>query len=460
MNGVTRGAACVAATLLAACTVGPAYQRPDVEVPAAYFRAPAGPSAGSIADVAWWKVFDDPRLVQLIHEALSDNLDLAIAATQILQAEAQVAAARSPIFPQLSGSGQASRGNNNVAFSTASSFTAALALSWQIDFWGRYKSATEAARATLLATEEGRRATIDTLVAAVAQQFLTLNGLRQRLDIVRRTATTQRGSLRLVTLLAKQGVQSAVEVRQAQTQLLTTENQVPALQLQIAQAEDALATLLGKPPRSFDIDAALAPGVLPQVPPGVPSELLERRPDIRQTEQQLVAANASVGVAKAQFFPTISLTGSLGRASDVLQGLIANRGETTHAIEAAIGVPIFQGGALVANYDIARAQAQQAALQYRRTVLVALQEVSDALAAYDRDGVEAKGNRDRVSVSAEYLRLEDLRFRSGVISYLDVLDAQRQLFSAQLDLNTSEVNQRLAVVTLYKALGGGWNAAE
>jgi multidrug efflux system outer membrane protein len=185
--------------------------------------------------------------------------------------------------------------------------------------------------------------------------------------------------------------------------------------------------------------------------------LLERRPDIRQAEQQLVAANANVGVARAQFFPTISLTGSLGRASDTLRGLVASGGETTHAIAGAIGVPIFQGGALVANYESARAQAEQAALQYRRTVLVALQEVADALAAYDRDAVEARGNRDRVAVSTEYLRLANLRFRSGVISYLEVLDAQRQLLSAQLDLNASEVNQRLATVQLYKALGGGWN---
>lgn len=214
----------------------------------------------------------------------------------------------------------------------------------------------------------------------------------------RSTAATQRDYLRLVKLLAQHGVQSAVEVRQAETQLLTTENQIPAVELQIAQTEDALAILLGKAPRSFDVEAELP--------------------------------------------------------------LVTSRGETTHAIAAAVGVPIFQGGALVANYKSARAQAEQAALQYRRTVLASLQEVSDALVAYDRDGAEAGNNRNRVAVGREYLRLADLRFRSGVISYLEVLDAQRQLFSAQLDLNTSEVNQRLAAVQLYKALGGGWNPAE
>jgi len=461
MNGVAARALSLAAMLLAACTLTPPYQRPAVDVPANYLRAPAEPAAPSIADVAWWQVFGDPRLEELIRETLRDNVDLAITAQQILQAEAQVAAARSPIFPQLAGKGEVSRDNNNVAFATTNSFVAALSLSWELDLWGRYRSATAAARASLLATEEGRSGVITSLVAGVAQQYLQINGLRQRLDVVNRNAAAQRDSLRLVTLLARHGVQSAVEVRQAESQVLTTENQIPALKLQLAQTEDALAVLLGKPPRTFDISSDLPPHALPpQVPPGMPSELLERRPDIRQAEQQLIAANANVGVARAQFFPTISLTGLLGRTSDVLRDLVASRGESTRAIAATIGVPIFQGGALVANYDSARAQAEQAALQYRRTVLVALQEVADALAAVDLDGAAAQGNRDRVAVSAEYLRLANLRLRSGVISYLEVLDAQRQLLSAQLDLNTSEVNQRLATVQLYKALGGGWNPAE
>jgi len=449
----------VATLLVAACTVGPPYERPEVKLPAAYFRAPADTSA-SIADVAWWQVFDDPGLVVLIREALSDNLDLRIAAAQIVQAQAQVAAARSPIFPQVSAQASAARGNQNPAFITTSSFAAALALSWELDLWGRYRSATQAAQARLLATEEGRNGVIVSLVAGVAQQYLTLNGLQQRLAIVQNTAATQRDSLRLVQLLAEHGVQSAAEVRQAQTQLLTTENQIPGIELSIAQNEDALATLLGKPPHAFDVGTTLAAdAVPPRVPPGLPSELLERRPDIRQAEQQLVAANASIGVARAQFFPTISLTGALGRASDVLVGLVDRRGVSIRAIDATLGVPIFQGGALTANYEAAKALAEQAAAQYRRTILTALQEVSDALAAYDRNGAETRGNRDRVTVAADYLKLADLRFRAGVISYLEVLDAQRQLFSAQLDLNASEVNQRLAAVQLYKALGGGWSPA-
>jgi multidrug efflux system outer membrane protein len=451
-------AAVIVALVAAGCAVGPEYRRPDVDLPSVYFRAASPAEAESIADVGWWQVFDAPALSALIREALADNLDLRITAAQIAEAQAQVAAARSPIFPQVSGQLVASRGNNNTAFVNASSFVAALALSWEIDLWGRYRYATEAARAQFLATEEGRHGVIVSLVAGVAQQYLTLNGLRQRLGIVEQTARIQRDSLNLVKLLAEHGVQSATEVRQAETQLLTTENQIPAIELSLAQNEDALATLLGKPPRSFDIGPDLPAGTLPpRVPPGIPSGLIERRPDIRQSEQQLVAAHANIGVARALFFPTISLTGSLGRASDVLVGLVDRGGVTTHAVGAAVGIPIFQGGALVANYDIAVARAEQAAEQYRRTIVVALREVSDALVAYDRDGAEVEGNRARVMVAAEYLKLANLRFRAGVISYLEVLDAQRQLFAAQLDLNASEVNQRLAAVLLYRALGGGWN---
>jgi multidrug efflux system outer membrane protein len=445
---------------VAGCTVGPPYQRPDVEVPPQYFRSTDAAPA-SFADIAWWKAFDDPVLAALVREALRDNLDLRIAAAQIEEARAQVAAARSPIFPQASGQVSGSRSNNNPGFFTENSFGAALLLAWEIDLWGRYRSATEAARAQLLATEAGRNGIIASLVTGVVAQYLTLAGLRERLEIVRQTAVTQRNSLQLVTLLAQSGVQSAVEVRQAQTQLLATESQIPAIELSIARNEDALATLLGKPPRAFDVSAALPPrAVPPAVPPGLPSALIERRPDIRQAESALVAANANIGVARAQFFPTLSLTGSLGRASDVLVGFVTRRGVTTHSVDAAIGVPIFQGGALVANYDIARARAQQATEQYRRTILVALQEVSDALAAYDRNGAQARDNRERVAVAQDYLMLANLRFRAGVISYLEVLDAERQLFAAQLDLNTSATNQRLDAVQLYRALGGGWRDEE
>ena len=451
----------VAATALAGCSLAPPYHRPDATVPAAYHGPMQEATARSIADVPWWNVFRNAQLASLIREALAGNLDLAVVAAQITQAEAQVRAARSPIFPQLNAQAQAQRGNATAPFVTQNSFVAALALSWEIDFWGRYRSATEAARANLLATEEARRAIIASLVAGVAQQYLQVNALQQRLDIVNRTSAAQRDSLRLVKLLAEHGVESAAEVRQAETQVLTTENQIPAIERQIGQTEDALAVLVGKPPQAFDIGAALPDDTLPpQVPAGLPSELLERRPDIRQAEQQLIAANANIGVARAQFFPSISLTGTLGRASEALAGLVTNRGITVHALAAAANVPIFEGGALVANAQIARAQAEQATAQYRRTVLAALQEVSDALVGYDRDAAEVKGNRDRVAVAEEYLRLSNERFRAGVISYLEVLDAERQLFSAQLDLNASEVNQRLAVVQLYKALGGGWKPDE
>jgi outer membrane protein, multidrug efflux system len=447
-----------AALSLSGCIVGPDYRRPDLDMPAQHRYAGPDAATESIADTPWWALFGDPLLVRLVEEALQSNLDLRIAAAQILEAQAQIVLARAPLYPQVSAQLQAIRTNNNALQETATSFLGALNVSWAIDFWGRYARATEAARALLLATEEGRRAVIATLVSSVGQTYLQLTGLRQRLDIVRRTADTQRDSLRLVTLLARQGVQSAAEVRQAEGQLLSTESQIPSLERQIAQTEDALALLTGSPPRGFESGNGMpALAVPPAVPTGLPSALLDRRPDIRQAEQQLVSANANIGVARAQFFPSISLTGLLGRVSPTLHALVGAGGRGIGALDGLAGLPIFTGGALTANYEIARARAEQAALSYRRTVLTALQEVSDALVAYDRNRAEAQENQRLVAVTSESLRLATLRFRSGVISYLEVLDAQRQLFSAQLNLNTAELNRRLAAVQLYRALGGGWS---
>lgn len=447
------------AILLAGCNLGPHYTRPDVDMPGAYYRGLADPAVQSIANVPWWQLFDDPPLVAVIETALRNNLDVRIAAAQIMEAQALVAGARSPLFPQVSG--QLSAARTNETGPTVESFVAALAVSWELDFWGRYGRATEAARANLLATEEGRSAVMSSLVASTAQQYLQLKSLRQRLGIVRQTAAAQRDLLALVRLLSAQGVQSAAEERQAESQLLTTQNQIPALERQIAQGEHALSVLIGSPPRGFDTDSDLRTLPLPpEVPTGLPSELLERRPDIRQAEQLVIAANANVGVARAQFFPAISLTGALGRVSPVLSGIVSSRGDAFASVSGALLAPIFTGGALTANYEAARARAEQAALTYRRTILIALRETSDALVAYGRDREEAAGNRDRVAVAEEYLRLAEMRFRSGVISYLEVLDAQRQLFAAQLDLNASELNYRLDAVQLYRALGGGWSPAQ
>jgi outer membrane protein, multidrug efflux system len=447
-----------AALSMSGCVVGPDYRRPALDMPAQHRNAGPDATAASIADTPWWTLFGDPLLVRVVEETLQSNLDLRIAAAQILEAQAQIVLARAPLYPQVSAQLQATRTNNNAARETASSFLGALNVSWAIDFWGRYARAAEAARALLLATEEGRRAVIASLISSAGQTYLQLTGLRQRLDIVRRTADTQRDSLRLVTLLARQGVQSAAEVRQAEGQLLSTESQIPSLERQIAQTEDALALLTGSPPRGFESGNDMpAIAVPPAVPTGLPSALLDRRPDIRQAEQQLVAANANIGVARAQFFPSISLTGLLGRVSPTLHALVGSGGRGIGTLDGLAGLPIFTGGALTANYEIARARAEQAALIYRRTVLTALQEVSDALIAYDRNRAEAQENQRLVAVTSESLRLAMLRFRSGVISYLEVLDAQRQLFSAQLNLNTAELNQRLAAVQLYRALGGGWS---
>jgi NodT family efflux transporter outer membrane factor (OMF) lipoprotein len=455
----TRALALASALVATSCTLVPPYERPEVDLPAAYFRAPAETTA-SIADLPWWQVFDDAKLVTLIREALSDNLDLRVAAAQIVQAQAQVAAARSPIFPQISGQASASRSNQNAAFSTSSSFAAALALSWELDFWGRYRAATQSAQAQLLATEEGRNGVIVSLVSGVAQLYLTLNGLQQRLAIVRDTAATQRDSLRLVELLAEHGVQSAAEVRQAQTQLLTTENQLPAIELSIAQNEDALATLLGKPPHAFDIGTTLAAdAVPPAVPPGLPSELLERRPDIAAAERRMAAANAQIGVAEAAFFPTITLNASSGSAAEQI-GKLVSAASRTWAFGSTLAETIFDAGARHAVVEQNRALLDAAIADYRQTVLTGFQQVEDELAALRILADQAAAQEAAVTASREAERIIFNQYKAGTVAYTNVVIAQTAaLASAENAVNIRQ-SRLLASVALIQALGGGWDAAQ
>ena len=298
----------VATLLVAACTVGPPYERPEVKLPAAYFRAPADTSA-SIADVAWWQVFDDPGLVVLIREALSDNLDLRIAAAQIVQAQAQVAAARSPIFPQVSAQASAARGNQNPAFITTSSFAAALALSWELDLWGKIRRGVEAEEALVLAAEEGRRAVVVSVVGEVARVYFEMRDLDARAELARATVVSRRAYVDLAEIRFRGGVTSELDFRQAQSELGRTQSILADLERQGREKENELSILLGRPPearaRGLAVESMPLP---PAVPAGLPSQLLERRPDLRAAEQQLVSANARIGEAKALMYPQISLT--------------------------------------------------------------------------------------------------------------------------------------------------------
>ncbi len=463
MNPVRHLAVVASAAILAACTMGPDYNRPAVELPAQHrFASPA--ETHSIADLGWWQLFRDPALVRLIEHALNENLDVHTAAARVREAQTQVTSAYAPALPSASVGTQSNAAARNPGETNRTNIITGLFLSWELDLWGRYARATEAARANLLASEEARNAVIASLVASVALRYLELQALRETRAITERNIGLQRDSLRLTELLARQGIQTDADLRQAQSQVATTESRLPGLDRQIAQTEHALNVLLARGPTPVDTSAGISAmstiAQAPAVPAGVPAQLLERRPDLRQAEQQLVAANANVGVARAQFFPRITLTGTFGRLStalsDVLQGGSADvRSPGVNALQT-----LFAGGAIKANHEASLARLEQAVLAYRKAIIVSLQESADALVAYDRYGSEIEANEQRARLARESLRLAELRYRGGVASYFEVLDTQRQLLSAETDLVNSRLNRNASAVQLYKSLGGGWSERE
>ncbi len=446
------------ALLLAGCAVGPDYHRPEVDVGAQYRGSLAAAEAHSIANIPWWELFGDERLRELIREALANNLDLKIAAARVLEAEAALGVTRADLFPNVAAAVQTQPVPRQPGDQLTSNFLGGTSLSWEIDVWGRFRRSTEAARAQLLATEEGRRAVITSLVADTASLYLQLNNLLELLTITQQTIDAERESLRLVERRAHGGVASAAEALQAKNQLASTEVQVPVLQRSLAQTQNALAFLLGVPPRAIEVPANKPVlSVPPDIPAGLPSELIDRRPDIRAAEANLSAANAQIGGAKSLFCPSITLPGFYGRQSTSLSDVVNGGAAVVSSLGVDILQPIFQGGRLLSSYRQARAQAERLALTYRQTILQALREVSDALVSYDRRRAEIDGDRSRVDTARELLRLTEMRYNSGVVSYLEVLDSQVRLYSAQVDLANAEFNQRIDVVQLYKALGGGWN---
>ena len=458
--------AVTSALALSACAVGPDYQRPTQSLPE-QFRGVSDLKTGlntemkSIANLGWWELFGDKQLVRLIDIALKNNLDVLTAAARVREANAQVTSAYAPAMPQASIGTQSSPTALAPGDTTTTAFTTGLFLSWELDIWGRYARASEAARASLLASEESKNAIIASLVAQVAQRYMELQTLRETRAITERNITLQRDSLRLTTALAKHGVQSNADLRQAESQLATTESRLPGIERQIAQTENAISILLGNAPGSVQASTDLARVILPPQPPaGLPAELLERRPDIRQAEQQLIAANANIGQAKAQFFPRISLTSTFGVLSSSLGALV--NGGTTDVRSPGIDIsqPLFTGGSLTANYKATLAKHEQATIAYRKAILIALQETSDALIAYQRYAEEIKSNERRTASAREVLRLSEMRYKSGVASFLEVIDSQRQILSAETDLVNSRLNHSTAAVQLYKALGGGWNARD
>jgi outer membrane protein, multidrug efflux system len=452
-----------ASGLLAGCMVGPKYHRPAVQTPTAYRdlaeNSQLQVQAASYADLPWWQVFQDPKLQELIRTALKQNYDLQLATERINAARAQLAVTRSNLFPQVGANGNFSGGKESNFQSKYNFLTLAADASFQLDFFGRLRRADEAARAQLLATEDARQTVILTLVSDVASDYFALLELDLQLQITRETVGTQIDSVKLTNLRLDHGVATKLDVLQAQQVLDTANAQVPDLERQIGQEEDAISILLGNYPQDVARGLPLIQQTLPpQVPPGLPSTLIERRPDIREAEQGLVAANAEIGVAKAQFFPQISLTGSGGGAfgrSSVFSSLMSTQlGIWSYGGQ--VSQPIFTGGALRGNLHLAESQYQQALIAYRQTIQRAFGDVSDALIGYQKFHEVRVRQEESVADLQESVHLSTLRYKGGTTTYLEVLDGQRSLYSAELTLAQARGNEYQGLVQLYRSLGGGW----
>jgi len=450
--------------LLTGCTVGPNYQRPKAEVPAAYRGAPAEASAGapsaSLGNAKWWEVFQDQQLQALIRTALEHNYDVRIAAERVLAAQAQLRIAHSNEYPS-AGVGV----GGTTERQAASPFVGAYrwdymqvggAASWDIDFWGKYRRATEAARANLMQTEWGKRAVISTLVASVAAAYFQLRALDAEIDVTQRTLVSRQESLRLTKVLADGGAASMLDVRQAEQLVYAASVTLPQLQQQTEQAENYISTLLAQNPGSVARGASLREQVRPpQVPAGLPSQLLERRPDIQAAEQDLIAANAQIGVARAAYFPSISLTGTAGFLSSALSDLLS-KPSGMWDVAASAAQPLYTAGALQARVRLAEAQQRQAVLSYQQTIQNAFRDVSDTLVAYQKTR-EAREQQELLATAAQdSARLAHVRYDGGSTSYLEVLTNETNYLAAELALSGTRLNEMLSLVQIYRALGGGW----
>jgi len=446
--------------LLAGCKFGPNYKRPKVDTPSVY-RADAQAAQGvSIAEEKWWTVFQDPELQQLIRTSLAENYDVRIAASRILQAQAALGITRADQFPTITAGASATsqRIPETIVGPAAntSASEASLSLFWELDFWGKFRRATEASRANLLATEWGQRAVITSLVSSVASAYYQLRELDLEMEISRQTLATRQESLRLVKVRQQGGVTSMMDVRQSEQLVYFAAASIPDLERRIEQQENFISVLIGKNPGPITRGKPLGENPIPAtVPVGLPSTLLERRADIIQAEQLLVAANARIGVAKAAYFPQIALTGTGGYQSTSLANLFSVEGGFWNA-GAQLVQPIFEGGRIRSGVRLSEAQQQEAALFYKQTIQLAFREVSDSLVAYAKNQ-EFRQQEELLTRAAEdATHLSNARYTGGATSYLEVLDSDTRYFSAQLNLAQAVLNERLALVQLYSALGGGW----
>jgi multidrug efflux system outer membrane protein len=448
---------------IAGCKVGPNYQRPLVQPPTAYRDLSDNPQlqaqAASYADLPWWQVFQDPQLQELIRTALKQNYDLQLATERINAARAQVAVTRSSLFPQVQGNGNFAGGKEGNFQTKFNFLTLTADAAFQLDLFGKLRRATEASRAQLLATEDARQTVILTLVSDIASDYFALLQLDLQLQITHETVETQEGSVKLTTFRVEHGVATKLDVLQAQQVLDEANATIPDLERQIAQEENAISILLGNYPQAVSRGRPLVEQPFPpDVPPGLPSALIERRPDIREAEQNLVAANAEIGVAKAEFFPQIALTGSGGGSfgrSSAFSGLMSSQlGIWAYGVQ--VSQPLFTGGALTGNLKLAKSQHEQALISYRQSIQRAFGDVSDALIGYEKFHQVRVRQENTVADLQESVRLSNMRYKGGTTTYLEVLDGQRSLFSAELTLAQARGVEYQSLVQLYRALGGGW----
>ncbi|HUA15936.1 MAG TPA: efflux transporter outer membrane subunit [Verrucomicrobiae bacterium] len=470
------GAVLLAVAGLSACAVGPRYKRPTVDVPVTY-RGAASDSipetttvqgqgqqtsqpATSLGDEKWWQVFQDTELQGLIRTALQNNYDVRIAAAHVLEARAQLGITRADQYPSLAVGGnivsqQSPKLGPIPAYELTQGSVSASA-AWNLDFWGKYRRATESARATLLANEWAQKEVMATLVADVATSYFQLRQLDLELEISRRTLGSRQDSLNLTQTLEQHGINSMLDVRQSEQLVYTAATEVPDFERQIAQQENALSILLGKNPGDIPRGLKLADQPHPpELPVGLPSSLLERRPDVREAEENLIAANAQIGVARAAYFPQISLTGTGGFESPALTNLFTGpAGIWTMA--ASVTQPIFEGGRLKSNVRYAEAEHQQMLLTYQQTIQGAFRDVSNALVAYRKDREFRVQQQHLFDSAQDAAHLSQVRFKAGTTDYLEVLTNETNAFSAELGLAQAQGNELVAMVQVYQALGGGW----
>jgi len=455
----------IATTLvfLTGCTVGPNYKRPVIAAPDAYRGlAPntAPQTTASFGDEKWWTVFEDPQLQALIHKAIAQNYDVRIAATRVLQAQASLGITRADQFPSIYGGAAASDTHipqtKLLSATDTSSNQVNLSLAWELDFWGKYRRATESARASLLASEWAQKAVIWSLVSNVASAYFQLLELDTEMEISRRTLASRKDSLRLVEIREQGGTTSMLDVRQSEQLVYTAAASIPNLERLIEQQENLISILLGDNPEPITRGKPLVENHFPPtVPAGLPSSLLERRPDLQSAEQQLVAANAQIGVAKAAYFPAITLTAIAGYQSTALTSLFTGPA-ALWSFGGQLSQPIFTAGKIRANVRLTEAQEQEAVLFYQQSIQQAFREVSDSLVGYRKDQ-EFRAQQELLTVAAQdTVRLANIRYDGGVTSYLEVLDSDTRSFNAQIALAQAQLNERLALVQLYNALGGGW----